>query len=86
MFYICAMDHLPFIQHDEKEMSFAVWSTPKHLIKDHVNCKLWLAPPQFYEMSRLLRFENFHCLMHSTYKALFKTVFDVVCCLWFLFD
>ena len=65
MFYICAMDCLPFIKHDEKEMSHAVWSTPKQLVIDHVHGNMLLAPPQLYEMSRLLRFERFLCVSHA---------------------
>jgi len=59
MFYICAMDCLPYIKHDEKEMSHAVWSTPKQLVTDHIHGNVRLAPPQLYEMSRLLRFQKF---------------------------
>ena len=55
MFYICVIDHLPFIKHDEKETTNAIWKTPNQLIVEHVNEKIWLAPPQFYEISRFMR-------------------------------
>ena len=56
MFYMCILDDQPYIEHDEKETSDAVWSSPKQLLLNHARSKLWLAPPQGYEMARLIRF------------------------------
>ena len=53
MFYIYATDNMPAIDYDEKEMSDAIWRTPKDLLCDHIGGTLQLPVPQIYELTRL---------------------------------
>ncbi|XP_065068583.1 acyl-coenzyme A diphosphatase NUDT19-like [Rhopilema esculentum] len=56
MFYIYATDNKPAIDYDEKEMSDAIWRTPKDLLCDHIGGTLQLPVPQIYELTRLGQF------------------------------
>ncbi|XP_026679936.1 nucleoside diphosphate-linked moiety X motif 19-like [Diaphorina citri] len=49
---------LPKCDIDYCEMKSLQWCTPEQLIKDSMEGKLWLPPPQFYECSRLLNFRT----------------------------
>ncbi|KAG8230802.1 hypothetical protein J437_LFUL010581 [Ladona fulva] len=52
-FFITALSHIPPTRPDEKEVSDLKWSTPTELLENHSLQKLWLPPPQFYELSRI---------------------------------
>lgn len=44
---------------DEKEISNLCWGDPFNLLKGYYTGNYWLAPPQIFELSRFLAFQNF---------------------------
>ena len=44
---------------DKSEVSAVIWSDPEDVLVQNREEKFWLAPPQFYELSRLLNFPKF---------------------------
>ncbi|KAM9410294.1 acyl-coenzyme A diphosphatase NUDT19 [Pholidichthys leucotaenia] len=55
-FFICCLEEIPHTVQDEKEIEQFQWSTPSELLHSYRARELWLAPPQFYELSRMCRF------------------------------
>ena len=53
---------------------FLQWSSPEDLIKSHLQGKMKLAPPQIYEICKLLNFQNFEELHNSTLERRNKRV------------
>lgn len=43
------------------------WSTPSEILKSYREQKLWIASPQFYELSRMSRFPSLNDLHNFTY-------------------
>ncbi|XP_011198554.1 acyl-coenzyme A diphosphatase NUDT19 [Bactrocera dorsalis] len=55
-FYLVAMENIPDVILESNEAASFSWKTPKEFIKDYFDQKLYLPPPQLYELSRLLNF------------------------------
>ncbi|XP_051887208.1 acyl-coenzyme A diphosphatase NUDT19-like [Pristis pectinata] len=55
-FFICCLEEIPFTVHDGCEISFHSWMTPTEVIEHHQSEKLFIPPPQWYEVGRLCRF------------------------------
>ncbi|XP_078107908.1 acyl-coenzyme A diphosphatase NUDT19 isoform X2 [Sander vitreus] len=54
-FFICCLQEIPHTLHDEKEIVRFQWSTPSEVLQSYQARELWIAPPQFYELSRMCR-------------------------------
>ncbi|XP_049418473.1 nucleoside diphosphate-linked moiety X motif 19 [Epinephelus fuscoguttatus] len=54
-FFICCLQEIPETLQDEKEIEHFQWSTPSEVIQSYRARELWIAPPQYYELSRLCR-------------------------------
>ncbi|CAL8288525.1 unnamed protein product [Merluccius merluccius] len=54
-FYICCTPDVPFTAQDDKEIVHVKWVTPPEVLHSYRARELWVAPPQFYELSRLCR-------------------------------
>nr|XP_029715029.1 nucleoside diphosphate-linked moiety X motif 19-like [Aedes albopictus] len=52
-FYLVALDAQPDVYPEPHEVSEFMWDTPAGLLQAHHEEKLWLAPPQCYELTRL---------------------------------
>ena len=62
-FYILLKRALIFLFKDgDKEVSQIQFLEPEEALKMHSEEKIWLAPPQFYELSRLAAFESYQDL------------------------
>ncbi|CAL4193058.1 unnamed protein product, partial [Meganyctiphanes norvegica] len=61
-FFITFMDSIPKVIHDNSEMEDLQIVSPDSIIDQWRKEKLWLAPPQVYEVSRLLNFNCFEKL------------------------
>ncbi|XP_074067577.1 LOW QUALITY PROTEIN: acyl-coenzyme A diphosphatase NUDT19 [Macrotis lagotis] len=57
-FYICCLQSKPQTFLDLLEAITCEWLTPTEAIKKFLCEEIWLAPPQFYEMRRLVRFAS----------------------------
>ncbi|XP_028331681.1 acyl-coenzyme A diphosphatase NUDT19 [Gouania willdenowi] len=55
-FFICCLKEIPHTLQDEREIQHFQWSTPTDVLQSYQARELWIAPPQFYELSRLCRF------------------------------
>ncbi|XP_035508021.1 nucleoside diphosphate-linked moiety X motif 19 isoform X2 [Morone saxatilis] len=55
-FFICCLQEIPHTLHDEREIVRFQWSTPSEVLQSYQAQELWIAPPQFYELSRMCRF------------------------------
>ncbi|XP_069030488.1 acyl-coenzyme A diphosphatase NUDT19 [Embiotoca jacksoni] len=55
-FFICCLQDIPHTLQDEKEIVRFQWSTPSEVLQSYQARELWIAPPQFYELSRMCRF------------------------------
>lgn len=54
-FFICCLQEIPETLEDEKEIERFQWSTPLQVLQSYQARELWIAPPQYYELSRLCR-------------------------------
>ncbi|XP_034732754.1 nucleoside diphosphate-linked moiety X motif 19 isoform X1 [Etheostoma cragini] len=54
-FFICCLQEIPDTLHDKKEIVRFQWSTPSEVLQSYQARELWIAPPQFYELSRMCR-------------------------------
>ncbi|XP_055637478.1 acyl-coenzyme A diphosphatase NUDT19-like isoform X2 [Toxorhynchites rutilus septentrionalis] len=52
-FYLIALNEKPAITAEPHEVDQYFWETPAGLLQAHKEEKLWLAPPQCYELTRL---------------------------------
>uniref|UniRef100_H3C472 Acyl-coenzyme A diphosphatase NUDT19 n=1 Tax=Tetraodon nigroviridis TaxID=99883 RepID=H3C472_TETNG len=52
-FFVCCLPEIPHTLQDEKEIVQFQWSTPTEILRAFQAQQLWIAPPQFYELSRL---------------------------------
>ncbi|XP_058818651.1 acyl-coenzyme A diphosphatase NUDT19-like [Topomyia yanbarensis] len=52
-FYLIALDEMPPVLPEAHEVDSYFWDTPADLLLAHKEEKIWLAPPQFYELTRL---------------------------------
>lgn len=55
LFYMASLPSIPPTLVDEQEVTKFVWSDPDSLLRQFYNKQLWLAPPQVYELSRMLQ-------------------------------
>ncbi|XP_071345885.1 acyl-coenzyme A diphosphatase NUDT19 [Trachinotus anak] len=55
-FFMCCLQETPHTLQDEKEIVRFQWSTPSEVLQSYRAQELWIAPPQFYELSRMCRF------------------------------
>lgn len=62
MFYICCMDKQPTVILDQKEVITFRWGTPEEILDEHCLNAAFLAPPQVYELSRLIHLKNYQML------------------------
>jgi len=62
IFYIANINKIPPTTLDEKEVSGSVWSSPDELLNKCYKGELWLAPPQVYELSRMVQYQEQHLL------------------------
>ncbi|XP_003977474.1 acyl-coenzyme A diphosphatase NUDT19 [Takifugu rubripes] len=53
VFFICCLKDIPHTRHDEKEIVKYQWSTPSQILQSFQAEQFWIAPPQFYELSRM---------------------------------
>ncbi|XP_069113283.1 acyl-coenzyme A diphosphatase NUDT19-like [Argopecten irradians] len=65
-FYMCVLDHMPTALQDNTETVHAEWSSPDKLIIDR--SEGGLAPPQVYELCRMLNFTDVDKLNHFAWK------------------
>ncbi|XP_077420026.1 acyl-coenzyme A diphosphatase NUDT19 [Vanacampus margaritifer] len=57
-FFMCCMEDRPHALQDQKEIQHLQWSTPSDILRSFRAHDLWIAPPQFYELSRMCRFPS----------------------------
>ncbi|XP_061734785.1 nucleoside diphosphate-linked moiety X motif 19 isoform X1 [Nerophis ophidion] len=57
-FFICCLQDTPHTLQDDKEIERFQWSTPPDVLRSYQARELWIAPPQFYELSRMCRFPS----------------------------
>lgn len=55
-FFICCLQEIPHTLQDQKEIVRFQWSTPSEVLQSYQARELWIAPPQFYELSRMCCF------------------------------
>jgi len=53
---------------DNSEVSKIEWLKPEEMLKEHLEKKAFIAPPQIYELSRLANFQDYASLMDFTLK------------------
>ncbi|KAI3377768.1 hypothetical protein L3Q82_008909 [Scortum barcoo] len=61
-FFMCCLQEAPHTLHDDKEIVRFQWSTPSEILQSYRERELWIAPPQFYELSRMCRFPSLNDL------------------------
>uniref|UniRef100_A0A182NAU3 Nudix hydrolase domain-containing protein n=1 Tax=Anopheles dirus TaxID=7168 RepID=A0A182NAU3_9DIPT len=52
-FFLVALDALPTVLPEPKEVQEYFWDTPGNLLEAHEANRIWLTPPQAYELKRL---------------------------------
>jgi len=57
-FFLIALDDQPDIFVEKNEVQEYLWDTPKNLIKMFADDKIWLPPPQCYELLRLCQIND----------------------------
>ncbi|XP_015233707.1 PREDICTED: nucleoside diphosphate-linked moiety X motif 19 [Cyprinodon variegatus] len=55
-FFMCCLQEIPRTLEDEREIERFQWSSPSEILRSYQARQLWIAPPQFYELSRICRF------------------------------
>ncbi|XP_062551728.1 acyl-coenzyme A diphosphatase NUDT19-like [Armigeres subalbatus] len=63
-FYLVALDEKPAVYAEPHEVSEFMWDTPAGLLQAHREEKLWLAPPQCYELTRLSHLYDIDQIVH----------------------
>jgi len=58
VFYTACLDSIPTTLLDQTEVTRVQWTDPASLLHQFYARHLWLAPPQVYELSRLLNFSD----------------------------
>ncbi|MEE6500532.1 hypothetical protein FKM82_003819 [Ascaphus truei] len=59
-FFICSLQKKPHATGDQKEVVSFQWWTPPDALEECRSQKIWIPPPQFYELSRLCRQSSIH--------------------------
>ncbi|KAG8185727.1 hypothetical protein JTE90_000715 [Oedothorax gibbosus] len=62
MFYVCCLEKQPEVVLDQTEVITLKWCTPEEMLEEHSTNSVFLAPPQVYELSRLIHFNSFQAL------------------------
>ncbi|XP_061523687.1 nucleoside diphosphate-linked moiety X motif 19 isoform X2 [Phycodurus eques] len=57
-FFMCCLEERPHAFQDQKEIQHLQWSTPSDILQNFQDRDLWIAPPQYYELSRMCRFPS----------------------------
>lgn len=57
-FFVCCLQDTPHTLQDEREIERFQWSTPSEILQSYRDRQIWIAPPQFYELSRMCRFPS----------------------------
>ncbi|XP_077375992.1 acyl-coenzyme A diphosphatase NUDT19 [Festucalex cinctus] len=57
-FFMCCLEERPHALQDQKEIQHLQWSTPSDIMRSFRARNLWVAPPQFYELSRMCLFPS----------------------------
>lgn len=60
MFYLCCLPRQPDVLLDKGEVTVMRWCTPEEMLEDNSTSSVFLAPPQVYELSRLLPIQSYH--------------------------
>ena len=58
IFYQTSLQTIPTTLLDQQEVTAVQWTDPASILQQFYNKELWLAPPQVYELSKLLRFTD----------------------------
>uniref|UniRef100_A0A182RRA2 Nudix hydrolase domain-containing protein n=1 Tax=Anopheles funestus TaxID=62324 RepID=A0A182RRA2_ANOFN len=58
VFYLIALDTLPNVLPESTEVKQYFWDTPRNLLEAHDADRIWLSPPQAYELKRLSYLED----------------------------
>ncbi|KAM9765081.1 acyl-coenzyme A diphosphatase NUDT19 [Menidia menidia] len=67
-FFMCCLQDIPHTLQDEREIEGFQWSTPSEILRSYQDRQLWIAPPQFYELSRMCRFTSLTDLHRFTHQ------------------
>ncbi|XP_042908775.1 acyl-coenzyme A diphosphatase NUDT19 isoform X2 [Parasteatoda tepidariorum] len=62
MFYVCCLEKQPDVVLDHSEVITLKWCTPQEMLEEHSTNSVFLAPPQVYELSRIIHFQSFQSL------------------------
>ncbi|XP_075150245.1 acyl-coenzyme A diphosphatase NUDT19-like [Haematobia irritans] len=57
-FFLIALKTIPDLIKEKNEVTDFSWKTPAEYLQLHFKKEIWLPPPQFYELSRLLNFNE----------------------------
>ncbi|XP_013105034.2 acyl-coenzyme A diphosphatase NUDT19 [Stomoxys calcitrans] len=58
VFFVIAIQKMPHLIKEKHEVTDFSWNTPSDFLRQHFEKEIWLPPPQFYELSRLLNFSE----------------------------
>lgn len=58
IFFVCTLNEIPQMEVDNGEISNFQWCSPSEALKLCRDEKIWMAPPQIYEISRLQAFKK----------------------------
>jgi len=59
MFFVICLDRQPKVVLDNMEVTTLKWCTPLEMLEEHTQERVFLAPPQVYELSRIHHLSNF---------------------------
>jgi len=68
IFYICCLENEPKVVLDNTEVTTLKWCTPTEMLEEHSQEKVFLAPPQVYELSRIHNLPNFKAVHEFAIK------------------
>ncbi|XP_013105027.2 acyl-coenzyme A diphosphatase NUDT19 isoform X1 [Stomoxys calcitrans] len=57
-FFVIVLKTIPDLIKEKHEVSEFAWKTPAEYLQQHFKKEIWLPPPQFYELSRLLNYSE----------------------------
>ena len=59
MFYVCCLENQPKVVLDNTEVTTLKWCSPLEMLQEHVSERVFLPPPQAYELARIHHLPNF---------------------------
>ncbi|KAF8782671.1 Nucleoside diphosphate-linked moiety X motif like protein [Argiope bruennichi] len=68
MFYLCCLPRQPDVLLDQGEVTIMKWVTPDEMLTNHFTNSIFLAPPQVYELSRMIPLQSYHELKNFAKK------------------